>query len=425
MQIVQKKTAELTPYENNPRNNDAAVEAVANSIREFGFKVPCVIDKDGVIVAGHTRLKAAKMLGMEEVPCIVADDLTPEQVKAFRLADNKTAQLAEWNMDMLFEELDGIENIDMADFGFDDMTQADSLDDVEEDDYEEEDDLPARVTLGDIWRLGDHYLMCGDSTKDIPTLFNGEHPRFVFTDPPYGVAIGDKNKELNAANGSHAIEKNIIGDALPISELQPILTAAMNSLRENCAEDCSYYVTGPTGNDLGLMMLEMMRDAGLPVRHQLIWVKNAPTFSMGRLDYDYQHEPIMYTWGKKHTFYGGYSTSVIDDTTPIDKMSKSELKDLVRALQGKDTSVIYCDKPMQSKLHPTMKPVKLVARLMVNSSRQGDAVADIFGGSGTTMIAAEQLGRRCYMMELDPHYCDVILDRWEKFTGKQAVKVTA
>ena len=172
------------------------------------------------------------------------------------------------------------------------------------------------------------------------------------------------------------------------------------------------------------MMLEMMKDSGLPVRHNLIWVKNASTFSLGRLDYDYRHEPIFYTWTKNHKFYGGYTDTVIDDTSDINKMSKAELKEMLQAIWNKtDNSVIYADKPVKSKLHPTMKPVKLVARLMYNSSRRGDAVADIFGGSGTTMIAAEQLGRRCYMMELDPHYCDVIIARWEAFTGRKAERL--
>ena len=181
-------------------------------------------------------------------------------------------------------------------------------------------------------------------------------------------------------------------------------------------------MSSPQGGELGLMMMMMMRDAGLTVRHMLIWVKNVATFSMGRLDYDYRHEPIFYTWTKNHRWYGDYTNTVIDDSTPIDKMSKAELKELLRAkMYPQEQSVIYCDKPLANRLHPTMKPVKLVARFLLNSSQKGDAVADIFGGSGTTLIACEQLGRRCRMMELDPHYCDVIIARWEQFTGKEAV----
>ena len=204
-----------------------------------------------------------------------------------------------------------------------------------------------------------------------------------------------------------------------------MLTRAMSNLREHCDEGCSYYVSAPQGGALGLMMMMMMmRDAGLEVRHNLIWVKNCATFSLGRLDYDYQHEPIFYTWTKRHTFYGGYATTVVDESKPVDKMSKPELKELVRALMERHPqSVVYEDKPLHSSLHPTMKPVKLVARFMVNSSQRGDVVADIFGGSGTTLITAEQLGRKCRMMELDPHYCDVIIQRWENLTGETAVKL--
>ena len=218
----------------------------------------------------------------------------------------------------------------------------------------------------------------------------------VFTDPPYGVAIGSKNKAINAVDPGRGgrIEVDIEGDTLTTEELRDVLLSAFRNLREHCAEDCAYYVSSPQGGDIGLMMMMMMRDAGLEVRHNLIWVKNSPTFSMGRLDYDYKHEPIFYTWTKKHNFYGGYNNTVIDDSMPIDKMSKAELKELVRALQQENTSVIYADKPMHSDLHPTMKPVKLVGRFIVNSSQKGDPVADIFGGSGTTMIACEQLGRK-------------------------------
>lgn len=243
----------------------------------------------------------------------------------------------------------------------------------------------------------------------------------VFTDPPYGVSIEDKNKFL-FDHGRGQMRGPVSGDKMSVDELYTMLVAAMTNLREHCTDDCSYYVSSPQGGELGLMMMQMMKDAGLPVRHNLVWVKSSAAFSMGRLDYDYRHEPIFYTWTKKHTFYGGYSNTVIDDSTPVDKMTKAELKEALRILQQeKQDSVIYCDKPNQSKLHPTMKPVKLVARFIANSSKQGDAVADFFGGSGTTMIAAEQLGRRAFMMEKDEHYVDVIISRWEELTGEKAV----
>lgn len=430
MKVKDVRVEDLTPYENNPRWNDAAVDAVAASISDFGFKVPIVIDKNNVVAAGHTRLKAAEKLGLETVPCIIADDLSEEQIKAFRLADNKTGELAEWNFEALDLELLEIEDIDMGRYGFT-VEEPEDPEDIIEDNYDEdEEQIEKRAKEGQIWKLGDHRLMCGDSTSPeaLAKLMDGEKADFVFTDPPYGVSVGDKNKMLNEHTNPKTgkklggrCETNIKNDTLTTKELYAVLVKAFEVLRKNCTDECSFYISSPQGGELGLMMLEMMKDAGLPVRHNLIWVKNAAAFSMGRLDYDYRHEPIFYTWTKSHKFYGGYSNTVIDDTTPIDKMTKAELKDLVRALkQEKDDSVIYCDKPTKCDLHPTMKPIKLIARFMINSSQKEDKVLDIFGGSGSTMIAAEQLGRRCYMMELDPHYCDVILDRFEKFTGKKA-----
>lgn len=380
-----------------------------------------MIDRDGVIVAGHTRYKAALELGWETAPCKYADELTPEQVNAYRLADNKTAELAEWDAEKMAEELAKCADFDMSAFGFDEEEPEDP-DEVVEDEYEGK-DVPAITKPGMLWKLGNHRLLCGDSTKPeaLEKLLGGEKPKLVFTDPPYGVAIGDKNKFLNSVQKSGRCTENIENDTLGTQELHDMLVAAFSNLREHAAEDCAYYITAPQGGSLGLMMMMMMSDAGLEVKHNLVWVKNTATFSMGRLDYNYRHEPIFYTWTKKHNFYGDYDTTVIDDTTNIDKMTKAELKEALRAYQQKEPdSVIYCDKPLKCDLHPTMKPVKLIARFIVNSSRKGEPVADIFGGSGSTMIAAEQLNRRCYMMELDPHYCDVIIDRWEKFTGGKA-----
>lgn len=214
----------------------------------------------------------------------------------------------------------------------------------------------------------------------------------VFTDPPYGVSIGDKNKMLNSVQKAGRILENIENDTLGKDELYDLLVKCFTNLREHCEDDCSYYVTSPQGGEIGLMMMMMMRDAGLEVRHNLIWKKNAATFSMGRLDYDYQHEPIFYTWTKKHNFYG----------------------------EGYQTTVWEYDKPRKCDLHPTMKPIPLIAHAIENSSKVGDNIVDIFGGSGSTLMACEELNRKCYMMELDPHYCDVIIDRWENFTGKTA-----
>ena len=218
----------------------------------------------------------------------------------------------------------------------------------------------------------------------------------VFTDPPYGVAIGDKNKALDEVGGkSERCKDNIEGDTLPEPELYELLKTAFINVRKATAADARYFVTSPQGGSLGLMMMMMMmRDAGLPVRHVLMWRKNAPTFSIGRLDYDYQHEPIFYTWTESHHNY--------------------------RAGQFRSTIWDF-PKPQASRLHPTMKPVALVANAILDGTLENMIVLDPFGGSGTTLIACEQTGRSCRMLEIDPHYCDVIIRRWEEFTGEKAV----
>lgn len=395
-QIINKRLDELIEYEYNPRNNTKAIDPVAESIKEFGFKVPIVCDKNGVIIAGHTRYKASQKLGLREVPCIVADDLSEEQVRAFRLADNKTAELADWDFDLQGIELEGIENIDMSLFGFD-MNGIEELPEAYEDEYEQEIPTEPRTKLGDLYQLGNHRVMCGDSssTEAMDELLGGVLGDMCFTDPPYGVSIGDKNKVLQSVQEAGRITENIMNDTLDTDALYELLCACFVNLREHMKNDASYYVTSPQGGQIGLMMMMMMRDAGLEVRHNLIWKKNSATFSMGRLDYDYQHEPIFYTWTDKHNFYG----------------------------KGYQTTVWEFDKPRKCDLHPTMKPVELIAHAIENSTRQGDAVVDIFGGSGSTMIACEQMKRACFMMELDPHYVDVIVNRWEEFTGKKAVRV--
>ena len=426
MKIIDLPISEIIPYENNPRSNDGAVDAVAASIREFGFKVPVIVDKNNILVAGHTRLKAAKKLGFSKVPAIRADDLTEEQIKAFRIADNKTAELAEWDFSKLEAELSEIE-MDMEQFGFLPEEAALTTEDVDEDEAPEPPEVP-KAMPGEIYKLGRHRLMCGDSTnpEDMARLMNGERAAMVFTDPPYGVAIGSKNKMLNIADKGGHCQTDIENDAIDEDELYKILVKAMTNLREiACADDCAYYVSSPQGGSVGLMMMMMMKDAGLTVRHLLVWVKNIATFSMGHLDYDYRHEPIMYTWTKKHNFYGKNQNTVIDQTIDLESLPYDELLSLTKSLlHPSQDSVFYENKPSKSELHPTMKPVKLITRFILNSSKTGDIVADIFGGSGTTLIACEQTGRICRMMEKDPKYIDVIIKRWEDLTGGKVEKVS-
>ena len=395
--IVMLPVSEVRPYEKNPRKNADAVKYVKASIEKFGFKVPIVIDSNRTVVCGHTRLLAAKSLGMAEVPCIMADDLTDEQIKAFRLADNKVGEFAEWDMDLLGGELDDIaefSDIDMTEFGFD--LSEDEETEVVEDEVPEE--VETVCKKGDVWILGEHRLMCGDSTdaEQVSKLMDGEKADMVFTDPPYGVSYADKNDFLNSLGTGHRLTKRIENDSHKPAEMYEFWCKVFKNLCEFSKDCMAYYVTAPQGGDLLLLLMQSLRDSGFILKHQLIWNKN--NHVLGRCDYNYKHEPMIYGWkiDKTHHFYG-----------------KSKFK----------TSVWDIPKPQKSDLHPTMKPVELVTSCLLDASEKGQVVLDLFGGSGTTLIAAEETERHARLMELDPHYCDVIIARWEKLTGLKAVKL--
>lgn len=427
MKITMVAVGELNPYANNPRNNDGAVDAVAESIREFGFKVPIIIDKNKEIVAGHTRLKAAKKLGLKEVPVIIAADLTPAQIKAFRLADNKVAELADWDMEALAEELGGLSDIDMEAFGFDLSEFEDNANpDVVEDEGEPEYVEPV-CKRGQVWQLGEHRLMCGDSTKpeDIAKLMQGELADMVVTDPPYNVDYSSKNKFLNYAGKGNSNQEDIENDKMDSQDFIEFLIDAFEVAKEHMKQGACFYIWHSETESLNFRLA--VQQVGLKIRQCLVWVKN--TIVLGRQDYQWKHEPCLYGWkdGAAHYFCSArnLATVIEEDKPDIAHMSKGELQALCKQLLANreqiETSVMYEDKPSRSEDHPTMKPIKLFARQIQNSSRPGEIVLDTFGGSGTTIMAAEQLNRQARVMELDPHYCDVIIARWEKFTGQQAV----
>ena len=390
LEIKYLNIKDIKAYNKNPRKNEQAIPFVMESIKQFGFKNPIIIDKNNVIVCGHTRYRSAEKLGIKEIPCVYADDLTEEQVKAFRIADNKVSEKAEWDLDLLNEELDDILNIDMDLLGFDEELD---IDDEEQKEIEEV-DVPeppkvAKTKMGDIYQLGEHRLMCGDSTSKecVDELMDGNKADLLFTDPPYNVSFEDKSKNvLKRQEYSHIENDNLSMDDFK-AFLGKVFTNANNSLND----DASYYVFSCQDGDNEMMMM-MMRENGLKCRHQIIWVKEAPVFSMGRLDYDYKHEPILYGWKKKHNFYR----------------------------KGDQDKSVWEYNRTSNKLHPTMKPVELIGNALKNSTKQNDLVIDLFGGSGSTLIACEQLNRKCYMMELDPKYCDVIIKRWETLTGGKA-----
>lgn len=380
MNIIEKPINEVIPYEKNPRINDNAVPAVMKSIEEFGFKVPIVIDKKGTIVTGHTRLKAAKKLGMKTVPCIVADDLTPEQIKAFRLADNKVAEAAEWDMGLLTEELDGIVDIDMSDFNFGDITDSPSSEDVVEDN-DENIEIPSepKTRLGDLWTIGRHKLMCGDATSGdvLKRLVGGDKVDMYLTDPPYNVAYEGKTED------KLTIQNDSMEDSVFYQFLVDSFVAADSVMNEGAA----FYVWHADSE--GYNFRGACRAVEWELRECLIWNKN--TMVLGRQDYQWKHEPCLYGWkgGAAHNWYS----------------------------DRKQTTVIDMNKPNRNAEHPTMKPVQLFAYLMENSSKPGDIVLDSFCGSGTTLIACEQMGRVARVLEIDPKYCDVIVERYINLVG--------
>lgn len=366
MNIKMMNIADVVPYEKNPRKNDEAVKYVAASIKEFGFKVPIVIDKDNVVVCGHTRLKAAKKLKLQEVPCVVADDLTEEQIKAYRLADNKVSEQAVWDFDLLGGELDGILDIDMTAFGFEGIEEEEP--EVEEDDFEVELPEEPKAKLGDIYQLGNHRLMCGDSTSidDVEKLIAGERMDMVFTDPPYNVAF-------NGRSGKFDVIKN---DDLSDTEFENFIDATVNMIK---IINAPIHYIWCNWDFYGILQ------GKLDYKSCIVWAKNV--FGMGK-GYRHQHEFCLFN-GK------------------IDESIKNETD-------------LWQIKKDHNYVHPTQKPVELSFRAIGNHSGV-QTVLDLFGGSGSTLIGCEQRNVRCYMMELDPKYVDVIIERWEKFTGKKAV----
>lgn len=427
MQILDLPISEIIPYENNPRNNEAAVAAVAASIREFGFKVPIVIDRDGVIIAGHTRYKAALQLGFDAVPAIMADDLTEEQVQAFRLADNKTAELAEWDWDKLNAELAQLSGFDMQQFGFEPTEPEPEI--YEDDVPEIDDEVEPTTQPGDIWQLGQHRLICGDSTdpKTLAALTDGAEMDLILTDPPYNVDYSEKVKMLNKVDPAKAGRNTdvIANDKMNGSEFYAFLLDAFKAVFAVAKPGAAAYIFHASMESANFM--QAFTAAGFKHAENLVWVKN--NLVLGLNDYHWKHEPIIYGWkeGAGHYFTDSrVETTVIDDSPNINGMSKSELKNYIKELLQREpaSTVIYEDKPQRSVDHPTMKPVKLVAYLIRNSSRTGENVIDPFGGSGSTLIACEQTNRRCYTAELDPKYCDLIVKRWEQLTGNKAVKIS-
>lgn len=380
MRIENRPLAELTPYRANAKKHDAAqVANVAESIRQFGFVQPVVVDRDGVIVIGHCRALAAEKLGMVEVPCVCVDDLTPEQVNALRLVDNKTNE-SPWDFDLLGAELP---ELDLSAFDFEWGLPDQLKDGVVEDDYDPNPPAAPKSKPGQVYQLGRHRLMCGDSTsvECVQKLMDGAQADILLTDPPYGVDYAGKTKD------ALKFENDAKSDDEFIAFLQSAFEAADSVMKPGAVFYIWHAILKTYAFESACQM------TGWEVRQVLIWVKNAMV--IGRQDYQWKHEPCLYGW-KSGT--GHLWTS-----------------------DRKQTTVLEFDRPTKNREHPTMKPVALFDYQIKNNTKCGDIVLDLFAGSGTTIIAAEQNGRRAYCMELDPKYVDVVIDRWEKFTGRKAV----
>lgn len=431
MKINLRKLSTIRPYENNPRLNDAAVDAVARSIREFGFRQPIVVDAEGVIVVGHARYKAALKLGLEAVPVHVAKDLTPEQIKAYRLADNQCADLSDWNYELLpieLSELQGM-NFDLGLLGFNQDELAQLLDPGVKDGLCDPDEVPAppdeaTTKPGDLWLLGDHRLLCGDASKpeDVDRLLDGANVHLCNTDPPYGVNVEPRSSNAIAAGLSsfevphhqkldvprhpekakltgkklRAKDRPLANDFLSEEEFNRLLHTWFNSIARVLLPGHSFFIWGGYSN-LGKYP-PVLESCGLYFSQGIVWDKQHPVLT--RKDFMGCFELAFYGWktGAAHRFFGPNNAL---DIWHVKKINP------------------------QSMVHLTEKPVELAVTALQYSSRPGENVLDLFGGSGSTLIAAEQTGRRCFTTELDPLYADVIVQRFEKFTGAKAERMSA
>lgn len=418
----------VTPYATNPRHNDAAVDAVAKSLQEFGWRQPIVVDPPGVIIVGHTRYKAAKKLGYLQVPVHVALDLTPAQLKAYRIADNQTAAWSEWDFELLPLELNDLQgldfDLDLLGFSADDLARI--LNPVTKDGQCDPDEIPeppdqAETQPGDLWILGPHRLLCGDSSKpgDVDRLLDGAHIHLVNTDPPYNVKVEPRSNNAIAAGlssfagygntdpGRHAVrcsektqptgkklrakDRPLKNDFVSDAEFDRLLDAWFGNIARVLLPGRALYCWGGYANCGNYP--PVLKKHGLYFSQAIIWVKEHPVLT--RKDFMGNHEWCFYCWreGAAHVYLGPNNAT---DVWSVKKVNP------------------------QSMVHLTEKPVELAVRAIQYSSRPGENVLDLFGGSGSTLIACEQTDRRGYLMEIDPLYCDVIVRRWEAFTGNHA-----
>ena len=379
MQIETVQIKDLILYEKNARTHPKKqIDLLAKNIERFGFTTPCLIDKNNNVIAGHGRIEAIKKLGRNEIPCVRLENLSDDEVKALRIADNKLSEMSEWDMGLVIDELKELssEMLDLTGFDSDLIISSDEKDDVIP-----EEPTETQSKLGDLYELGRHRVLCGDSTSnsDVENLMDGHKADMVFTDPPYNV-----NYE-----GSNGLK--IENDNKSDIDFYTFLLQAYSSYALSMKIGSAIYVCHA---DLeGLNFRKAFKDAGFDLRSCIIWNKNS--LVMGRGDYQWKHEPILYGWraGGAHEWHG----------------------------DRKQTTVWDMAKPQKNGEHPTMKPIELIEKAIFNSSKKEDLILDLFLGSGSTLIAAQKTGRICYGMELDPKYVDVIVQRYVDYTGNEEI----
>lgn len=429
MNIQQIDIGLIKPYAKNPRKNKAAVDTVKLSLKEFGFKQPIVVDKDMTIVVGHTRFLAAQQLEYKQVPIVVANELNEEQIRAYRIMDNRSNENADWDNELLKQELKDLEqNYDLALTGF----TAEDLNELFRDTEEgqtDPDDVPEiateyRAKKGDLWILGNHRLVCGDSLADetYQLLLGDEQPDMCWTDPPYNIAYQSakyrtKNSKW-ADKDNHKQNDVIANDKMTDEEFAEFIYKAIKQTYNVVKDGAAIYISHSESEIHNFH--QAVKLSGYKFKQNLVWVKNA--IILGGSDYQKRYEPIIYAIkpGAIRYFISDRGTdSVIDQRIDYSKWTKDEL---IKALTSYPTDSINCNKTQKADLHPTMKPVKLITEMMLNSSIKNDIVLDPFGGSGSTLIAAEQTQRKARLIELQPKYVDVIIKRWQDFTGEQAIR---
>ncbi len=443
MELVKRQLADLKPAEYNPRKalkpGDPEYQRIAASIEEFGYIDPIIINVDNTIIGGHQRRTVMLDLGYTEADCILVEmDKTRE--KALNIALNKIT--GEWDeaalKDLLIDLDKANYNVGLTGFGDDEIEKLfaaveltqEANDDGYDPDKKLKELMEIRTRPGDIWQMGNHRLMCGDATdlSDIERLMEGVAADLIVTDPPYNIDYESKDKMLREFRTQNQKRANneIRNDRMDGDGLYSFFYKAFCNLYEIARPGCAAYIFHADME--GINFRTAFLASGFYWAQVLIWEKSR--FSLCRQDYHWRHEPILYGWkeGAGHYFGGGRGQDnfFIEDDIDFSAMKKSELVSYIKGIRERlqeNTTTIYEKKPNKSDMHPTMKPVALFGRLITNSSKYGDTVVDFFGGSGTTLIACEQLNRSAYLMEINEKYCDIIIDRWEEYTGQKAVRV--